>query len=124
MMSLLDNGVSRCNGGFGPSSTPRDISDMPCKTGELQWTPASNTATGVVNELDLMLTGGTMSEWQKGIAVKAYSEAADKGESGLKAAQQVTLMTPEFHTDGKQEDLGEQEPKPEVQETDYNNDYK
>lgn len=124
MMAMLEVGVSTCENGFGPSragSRPY----MPCKEGEFKWKPRSNTGAGVAEELDVILTGGSMSDFQKGMVAAAYDEGLKKKtELKLKAAQQTILMAPEFHTQGTQEDLGPRAVETPAVEPSYTGDYK
>jgi uncharacterized protein (DUF1501 family) len=91
-MSLIDYGVSDCNGGFGPShpSGNNDCTHGSYSLGELA------SVTESLTELDLLLTGGRLTT--SDIVKNAYDTAADGDR--FKAAQRVVVMTPEFHTIG------------------------
>eukprot|EP00929_Paragymnodinium_shiwhaense_P044335 TRINITY_DN22747_c0_g1_i3.p1 TRINITY_DN22747_c0_g1~~TRINITY_DN22747_c0_g1_i3.p1 ORF type:complete len:1100 (-),score=265.71 TRINITY_DN22747_c0_g1_i3:453-3530(-) len=113
MFSMLEYGVTSCSSGFGKGygrCTPN-------VGGEFTWTAdAPSNFTEQLEELNLLLTAGSLSDASKQVATGAYEEAGG-GQSGLKAAQKVILMTPEFNTQGPQKDLGPRgfEQKPQRQ---------
>jgi len=68
-----------------------------------RWSPSNINSTSIVNELDLLLTGGRLHENNKDIIENAYNKAtADSTdayghERALRVAQRLIAVTPEFH---------------------------
>merc|ERR1711998_551794 len=81
-----------------------DRSDVAATSdGWLTWRPTANaTANGgsaVLQELDLLLTGGMLSEHSKRVISEAYDSelTATGAENAMKLAQQLVTIAPEFH---------------------------
>merc|ERR1711935_579699 len=94
-MSMIDYGISDCNGGFGPSHPAGKNNDAACTHGSYSL-GESATVDETLTELDLLLTGGRLTS--RDIVKNAYETAADGDR--FKAAQRAIVMTPEFHTLG------------------------
>ena len=69
--------------------------------GDMRYT-ARNPAniTEVVDELDLLLTGGRLNSHSKGVVAARYTEILQRSSSltALRAAEELFLFTPEFHS--------------------------
>lgn len=93
---LVKDGLVPCNGGLGynyPCSVPM---------GYLDYKPSSDSATLVIDELDLLLTHGRLSERNKDLILRRYQETlATDPQNAVKIAQQLMLATPEFHSTNK-----------------------
>ncbi len=100
LASLVDNGLSSCNSGFGfGSSCSAPIS----VAGALQYaSPASaTTAAQVIDDLDLLLTSGRLNSTLKAYVIREYSArlaATNSTVAALKYAQKMILLSTEFHT--------------------------
>eukprot|EP00931_Biecheleriopsis_adriatica_P067095 TRINITY_DN4129_c0_g1_i1.p1 TRINITY_DN4129_c0_g1~~TRINITY_DN4129_c0_g1_i1.p1 ORF type:complete len:1919 (+),score=336.86 TRINITY_DN4129_c0_g1_i1:71-5827(+) len=94
MMSIIQHrGLSDCDSGFGiPAPNCSQASLLLEETG---------SASDTIEELNLLLTGGRLSNTE---AIRKMYDAAEPGKQ-LEAAQLATVMTPEFHT------LGSPQPK-------------
>eukprot|EP00746_Dinoflagellata_sp_MGD_P086016 gnl/MRDRNA2_/MRDRNA2_34029_c0_seq1.p1 gnl/MRDRNA2_/MRDRNA2_34029_c0~~gnl/MRDRNA2_/MRDRNA2_34029_c0_seq1.p1 ORF type:complete len:1786 (-),score=331.31 gnl/MRDRNA2_/MRDRNA2_34029_c0_seq1:135-5372(-) len=100
MFSLISRGLNAHQGGFGLNRRGSD--------GKLTL-KESNTVNETLTELDLLLTGGRLKS-SMGLVVKTYEEAKAKNADGLKAAQKIILMSPEFNTLGDPRPAGTREP--------------
>jgi cullin-associated NEDD8-dissociated protein 1 len=68
-----------------------------CPQGSLAW-QGPGSASEVVDELDVLMTGGRLSSRSHGTVLQAYLDAPPG--QGLQAAQQAMIMTAEFNTLG------------------------
>ena len=94
MLSLIKNGgVTDCDRGFGLDTKTCDQKSF--KHG-LNITQSS--ATQVLDDLNLLLTGGRMTNATKDVA-RASLEGWGE-EQKVKAAQEAVILAPEFHTIG------------------------
>lgn len=105
LFSLVDIGLSDCFGGFGVKTVWWCDGFMYGQMNPYDWNRAfiryeatSTNALDVVDELNLLLTGGRLNNEAKTMIVNAYEEAAP-GEK-LKVAQKLFTATPEFHSYG------------------------
>merc|ERR1712032_1766 len=89
MASLIEYGMSGCDGGFGIDGAPE------CAHGSFGLVETGNV-DDTLDELDLLLTGGRLTS--KDIIKNIYQEA--EVGSGFKQVQKAILMTPEFNTIG------------------------
>ena len=111
MTSLVRDGLSSCQGGFGyaknsycagwmrptPSQRARRRASA---DGNLTLLPRSSEPFAVVDELDLLLTGGRTSQRSKQLIQATYERAlrdgADEFEA-FKRAQETFTFAPDFH---------------------------
>jgi cullin-associated NEDD8-dissociated protein 1 len=125
--SLIRWGLTNCDGGLSTQSSgmachnfgvyqngagwrKRDKGWLPSKnyieeksTGILTYSPTdpSASAADIVKELDQVLTGGRLDPHQRKVIEEAYSSKLKETSSvalALKTAQQLLVVTPEFHT--------------------------
>jgi len=96
LSSLIEYGVSPCADGFGVWDG-RNGGQTGCYKGALSFAEAESV-DATLQELDLLLTGGRLTPVDAA-AVRAAYEGASTG-AGLKAAQHVIALTPEFHNAG------------------------
>eukprot|EP00746_Dinoflagellata_sp_MGD_P168408 gnl/MRDRNA2_/MRDRNA2_99843_c0_seq1.p1 gnl/MRDRNA2_/MRDRNA2_99843_c0~~gnl/MRDRNA2_/MRDRNA2_99843_c0_seq1.p1 ORF type:complete len:1948 (-),score=297.36 gnl/MRDRNA2_/MRDRNA2_99843_c0_seq1:198-6041(-) len=96
MFSLIQGGLRKWGGGFGNNKRGSD--------GKL--TLAVNETLA---ELDLLLTGGRLNS-SMGTVLKAYENAKAKNQDGIKAAQKVIMLSPEFNTLGDPRPAGNRKP--------------
>lgn len=101
MSSLIKNGVSdRCDSGNGFGIRPNAYDGLSweeiCPMGRLVSDLGDENAT--IQELDVLLTGGRLTDVAKDVVRGAYRRAPEAQK--LKRAQQAVLMTPEFNTFG------------------------
>jgi len=90
--SLVSNGVSHCEYGFGAYDGNRF-----CNRGTLEFTEEV-TAAETLELLNILLTGGRLTPQDAEVVRTAYEEAADSDK--LSVAQQAIMLTPEFHNLG------------------------
>ena len=96
MNTLVDEGTTHCRGGFGKAVNVVTDSCRPLGTLEYQ---SSLSAADAINELDLLLTGGRLSEENKAFILDRYTQTlVSNPENAMKIAQQLILSSPEFHT--------------------------
>ena len=97
LSSLVDNGLTNCNSGFG-SSCPNPNPPV----GRLQWAPPNGaTPDQIVDELDLLLTGGRMNTTLKNYIVSQYQArlaANVTATLALRYIQKMFFFSNEFHT--------------------------
>ena len=99
MLSLVKNGLTSCESGFGSNNGQgcrRNQAHLSAQ-GALTFVPLSTSASGIVDELDLLLTGGRLHAGSKAIIMDAYTAAGGSGAVALKAAQQLFVVANEFH---------------------------
>mmetsp|Transcript_34397 Transcript_34397/g.94802 ORF Transcript_34397/g.94802 Transcript_34397/m.94802 type:complete len:1606 (+) Transcript_34397:291-5108(+) len=102
MLSLIKNGLSSCEGGFGTSDGIgcRSNRAHEASQGDLAFAPAVPTAAAsVVDELALLLTAGRLDPHVRGVIVGAYNQtrAALGAAAALQRAQRLFLFSSEFH---------------------------
>ena len=104
MLSLIDNGLSSCLGGFGRQCSHwklrRDYPDVEWSDGQVTFAPAQSSAAEVVSELDLLLTGGRLNVNATAVITSRYEEelaSSGDAQSALQLAQQLMVAAPEFH---------------------------
>jgi len=99
--SLVTNGLTHCDKGWGLGSNPS--SDYYCKNsdrmasqveGALTYAPSGSTATEVVRELNVLLTGGRLEDVA---AYEAAYSAASDADQALKTVMQMMAASAEFH---------------------------
>ena len=108
LVSLIKYGMVQCEGGFGigpKSSTCLELieGNYEGSEGHLYYTPSDNNLQSIVGELDLLLTGGRLSENNRRIISGALAwEQNMAGRNDLaylvRLAQQLIVTTPAFHT--------------------------
>lgn len=83
--------------------------------GTLSYTPTTETASTVVDEIALLLTSGRLTESSRRALETVYDETnQSKGkEKALKMVQKLIAMTPEFHTSSVFRSIEEERPEPE-----------
>jgi cullin-associated NEDD8-dissociated protein 1 len=134
--SLIDHGLTSCYSGFGVSAQKpaRKCSGMQVRSGETQrnadgvlaFAPTSTTAHAVVNELDLLLTAGRLTENTKRVIASAYTATLESGGSqsaALKKAQKLAVITPEFHATNRNVKTHPRR-KPEAEQVSHNRPFK
>jgi len=117
MYSLVKYGLSRCYGGFGTDHSSCNEGDFSRSTAHLSFSrpyvapeAAHHSlellaqAESVVSELATLLTSGRLGSENKELIKEAYisklndTSIDDPSGSALRIAQQLVLITPEFHT--------------------------
>ena len=108
LASLIKYGMVQCEGGFGrgpKSSTCLELveGNYEGSEGRLYYTPSENNLQSIVGDLDLLLTGGRLSENDRRIISDALAwEQNTAGRNDLaylvRLAQQLIVTTPAFHT--------------------------
>ena len=107
LAELIDYGLGHCNFGFGSdelksyglslSALGRTCNNDKYKDtpndGWLAYTPTATTASGIVEDLDLLLTSGRLSSHSRAIIEGAY----DGTDDGLKNVLKLFTNAPEFH---------------------------
>ncbi|KAJ8608978.1 hypothetical protein CTAYLR_008963 [Chrysophaeum taylorii] len=90
--SMIKYGLTRCNQGFGGGTGscawPAD--------GGLMFAPTTDQALDIVDELDVLLTDGRLSNASKRTIANAIASETTPA-NGLKKAQELFVLTPEFH---------------------------
>ena len=112
----------------GSCSRFRDSSFSPeiYSNGALGFQPIDDSsASSVVDELSLLLTGGRLTTNSRAAIVTAYSSAKVSGgaDKALRMAQKLIITTPEFHSTSLFKPLSEARPEP-VQPQEPTNPYK
>ena len=110
--SLPKYGLVDCAGGFGQSSERKIGKNLNCLIlddgnsstekvpFQLRWMPSHWNATSIVQQLDMLLTGGKLSKNNREIIEAAYNEALSSSGKALEAlnvAQSMVAIAPEFH---------------------------
>ncbi len=120
LCNLFVSSLTSCHGGFGSqrlcnvnsnSKNRRNLLD-----GKLTYVVPKGSVTRrddyadiVVDNLATMLTSGRLSNYHKDITKQVYLSGSNDLES-LKLAQQLILLSPEFHQTGLVEEAGERRP--------------
>lgn len=103
VISLVDLGLTSCYSGFGSDTSLRcretdfDPNNDQYTRGKLAYTPSTNDASNVVDELSLLLTGGRLNSVSRTLIINAYNSASSNA-AGLKLSQKLIALTPEFHS--------------------------
>ena len=114
LLSLFELGSSNCDSGFftqrteGPCHKQRKHPDQtnyldPADyfSGSMAWTPNNNEPISIVSELDLLLTGGRLSDHSAKIIedeiAKRQSEDFEGAGDELSAAFELFTASPEFN---------------------------
>lgn len=113
MLAIINNGLSACDGGFGwghplhcqaAHDPPRNHNEAVSDRGSLTFAPSSSATTDeVIEEMDVLLTGGRLNG-SMAIVRQAFENAAE--DDRVRAAQRTIVMTPEFNTLGNSPALG------------------
>jgi cullin-associated NEDD8-dissociated protein 1 len=106
MTSLIDIGLSSCYGGFSERNSTdkckgRLDEDRDRASGHLMYDPTDSTsAAAIVDEMDVLLTGGRLNDEVRAEVVDAVAAAISlEGlEEGIREAQRLFMMASEFHT--------------------------
>jgi len=114
MSSLINYGLTSCFGGHGvadsvwvatpfPGSRRCDQGTEGMRTGsegQLSFSPASQASAAVVEELNLLLTGGRMHTDTRQTIERRHAQqlaATNSHGEALRAAQELVVYAPEFH---------------------------
>lgn len=105
IISLVDWGLMSCWGGFGEkverkcNRLPEDNYDPgDTKRATLTYAPdGSKSTTEKIDELALLLTGGRLHDEARSVIAEAYNSEGG-GSRGLKIAQKMMAIVPEFHS--------------------------
>jgi len=110
LSSLVDYGLTSCENGFGDTiqQPSRQCGYWRRKRGDtrqnadgvLAFVPQAASADKIVDELDLLLTTGRLSNNSKSVISAAYNDTLATGGSSsdaLKKAQKLMFAAPEFH---------------------------
>lgn len=120
MFSMVKYGVSSCYGGFGPDWGYCEEGANSRETARLTFSRSYDET--VVDELATILTSGRLSNENKNLVKAAYtakyntevaSNGSDPAASALRLAQQLILVSPEFHTNQIVKKTGAQRPEPQ-----------
>lgn len=117
----MQNILGRC------SRFENDYSPEVYSNGALGFNPTDDsTATAVVNELALLLTGGRLSDNSRTVIESAYNSALSSGDAGkaLRMAQKLIVVTPEFHSSSVFKPLDEARPEPQPPSQSSSSNYK
>lgn len=131
IVSLAVYGIQDCEEGFGSRFARYSLTDHPSEwiqchiapettPHQLQWTPPLDVSTpeDIIDEMDLLLTGGRMSEANKGIISQAYTEknASDGQKKAVQYALSHFAVAPEFQVTNRvfSLDSTEREERPTV----------
>ena len=104
MFSLITYGLTSCAKGFGTNQFGRWCNTASrirqTADGNLSFVPSSNAASGIIDELDLLLTSGRLNARTKGIIAQAYSEklASSDSSGALRTAMSLLVASAEFHS--------------------------
>jgi len=114
--SLIRNGLNNCEGGFG-ASRGCIVSNRwlnPRADGYLTWAPTGLNANTVIDELDLLLTGGSLTERTKRVIATAFHDALNAtncehpvaieeacATRAVQVVQELVTATAEFSTFGE-----------------------
>ena len=79
--------------------------------GALYFIPKSSDATGIVDELALLLTGGRLSSNSREVVKLAYGQTSG-ADKKLRMAMKLVMTAPEFHTTGIFKSINEARPEP------------
>ena len=116
LFSLTKYGLDACYNGFGLQEWRggcRFEGDDERSWGRLDFTPEDSSDSGkVVDELATLLTSGRLNEESRNIIKHEY-ETAEDTDMGLRLAQQLITVSPEFHSTNLMEFNGEPIPEPE-----------
>lgn len=103
--SLINYGLTSCHGGVGSPNYGRRCgrTDRARATadGALAFSPTSTLAGGLIDELDLLLTGGRLSEHTRIVVRAAYDAklaATSDTADAMRVAQALIVASAEFHT--------------------------
>ena len=91
-ISFVDWGLNDCFSGFG-----QWITDCGDNWGSLTYMPTESNSVDMVDELALLLTGGRLSSSSREILSSA-ADSEDSFSDGLRLAQKLILVTPEFQS--------------------------
>ena len=99
--SLVDYGLTNCDGGFGQYIHPNGRKCGNRLTpdhvdGALAYTPVASTPEGIVDEFALLLTADRMTPETRALLVSEYN-AAGAPAAAMKRILKLFLMTAEFH---------------------------
>ena len=119
---MVNWGLTSCWGGFGEnnhnyckvlvSNAGAITNDDKKRRGTLTYSPdESKSASEVVDELALLLTGGRLHDEAKITIVNAYNTMGG-GPAGLQVAQKLMVTAPEFHSTNVV--TADSSPRPEV----------
>ncbi|MGB1605335.1 MAG: DUF1800 family protein, partial [Promethearchaeia archaeon] len=104
MFSLISYGLTTCGNGFGSSvigrscgttAKARETSD-----GALNFAPSTTSSSKLVDELDLLLTGGRLHHRTKGVVISAHASkmsATSDASEALRTAMSLVVASAEFH---------------------------
>lgn len=109
MFSLIKYGLSICNDGFGKNLGFGNCADdglYQSSIGHLTYDPAGLTADDHISDLDLLLTGGRLSNDSKTKIVTACS--SEQGKAATRCMQQLIITTPEYATTNHAIQTGEE----------------
>jgi len=121
MMAMIDLGLNECYGGFGMRTVwncgnfRTRFSPERYSNGALGFNPTDDsTASAVVDELALLLTGGRLTDNSRSAIETAYNSANASGgkNKALRMAQKLIVTTPEFHATSVFKPLSEARPEP------------
>lgn len=110
VISLIKWGLGKCYQGFRyTGATGCGVAQLrsPWETwsGNLSYTPSESLSSTleIINEMDVLLTGGRLNALGYGVIQEAYDTARDGQDlyegiyDNLQAAQKLFIMSPEFH---------------------------
>ena len=108
LVSLIKYGMVQCEGGFGigpKSSTCLELieGNYEGSEGHLYYTPSDNNLQSIVGELDLLLTGGRLSQKDRKMISDALAREEGMARRNnmarlVRLAQQLIVTAPAFHT--------------------------
>ena len=99
VFSLIKWGTTRCYGGFGHyMGRCRKEGTYDNSSGHLHFEPRKMHFWGIINELDILLTGGRLSSSARSIIRGAMW--GTQIEQNLRKAQQLVVASPDFHSSG------------------------
>ena len=108
LSSLIENGLTDCFEGFGPTFT----NDVNCdfyatqpglreqSRAVLRYTPSTTSPEVVVDELAMLLTGGRLNYYAREVLEKELRDSTKDFSDSLRMVQRFMTMLPEFHSTG------------------------
>ena len=104
MTSLISSGLDSCRGGFGRTCANWKLRqyhpEYDWSDGRVTFAPTGSSAAEVVQELDLLLTGGRLNASATAVILRTYEAelvASASASAALKLAQQLFITAAEFH---------------------------
>jgi len=126
LFSLIKVGLTHCDTGFGSRAAGAvncnraTEGNFGSSSGQLMYNPPTDRQ-GMVRELNMLLTGGRLSDESEQAILSAVTTGAPLDDAkAARLAQQLVISTPEFHGSGVMIRTGENRPEPQENPTPVN----